>query len=73
MLAGAHRRLQAPLLIGAGELTALVLRELGPYALALPRWAAIGAAGVLLLSIGITWESRLAELHRARHRLATMA
>lgn len=73
LLTGANRRLQAPLLIGAGELAVLVLRELGPYALAVPRWAAIGAAGVLLLAVGVTWESRLADLHRARHRLATMA
>lgn len=69
---GYRRQLQAPLLIGAGELAMLVLRETGPYALALPRWAGIGALGLLLLAVGISWENRLGNLRRAHRQLAGM-
>ncbi|MDQ2837426.1 MAG: hypothetical protein M3Y89_08405, partial [Actinomycetota bacterium] len=72
VLAGSRLRLQAPLLIGAAELTVVVLWELGPYALAIPRWAVIAAIGVLLLAIGITWENRLGNLRRAHQQLAGM-
>jgi hypothetical protein len=69
---GAHLRLQAPLLVGSAELATLVVRELGPYTLALPRWVSIATAGLLLLTIGVTWENRLIQLRQARHRLASM-
>ncbi len=69
---GYRRQLQAPLLIGATELALLVLREAGPYALALPRWAGIGALGLLLLAVGISWENRLGNLRRAHQQLAGM-
>ena len=71
-LAGAHRRLQAPTLLGAAELAALVARELGPYALALPRWVLIGALGLLLLGLGVSWEDRLANLRHTQRTLARM-
>ena len=72
VLFGSRLRLQAPLLIGAGELALLVLRELGPYAYALPRWAVIGAVGVLLLGVGVTWENRVGNLRRLRRELTGM-
>jgi hypothetical protein len=72
MLTGTHLRLQAPLLVGSVELAALVLRELGPYALALPRWVSIATVGMLLLAIGVSWENRLTNLRQARHQLAGM-
>ena len=72
VLAGSRLKLQSPLLIGAFELGLLVLREVGPYALALPRWAGIAAVGLILLGTGITWENRLANLHQARRRLAEL-
>jgi hypothetical protein len=72
LLAGARFKLQAPLLIGAAELALLVLTELSPYALALPRWVMIGTVGVLLLTLGVTWESRLADLRSARRVIADM-
>ena len=71
-LTAVRYRLQAPLLIGAGELALLAIREVGPYALALPRWAAIGAVGLLLLGLGISWENQLANLRAAQRRLAGM-
>jgi len=71
-LSAPHHRLQAPTLIGAAELAALAVRELGPYALALPRWAVIGAVGLLLLAVGVSWEDRLANLRHTQRRLAGM-
>jgi hypothetical protein len=69
---GYRQQLQAPLLIAATELAMLVLREAGPYALAMPRWAGIGALGLLLLAVGISWENRLGNLRRAHQQLAGM-
>ena len=69
---GPRYRWQAPLLIGAAELALLAVAEIGPSALALPRWISIGAVGLLLLAIGISWEDRLADLRQAQHRLAGM-
>jgi len=36
------------------------LREAGPHlGDSVPRWALIGAAGALLIAMGVTWEQRL--------------
>ena len=59
-------------MIGAAELALLVLTELSPYALGLPRWVMIGTVGVLLLTLGVTWESRLADLRSARRLITDM-
>ncbi|MEO6503191.1 MAG: hypothetical protein ABIQ09_14940 [Jatrophihabitantaceae bacterium] len=72
LLVGARLKLQAPLVIGAAEVALLVVTELSPYALGLPRWVVIGTVGVLLLTLGVTWESRLAELRSARRLIADM-
>jgi hypothetical protein len=43
-----------------------VLREAAPYVdQSVPRWVLIGMAGVLLLAVGITWESRVREARLA--------
>ncbi len=65
VLSGARLRWSAPLLIGAVVGALLVLRELAPYAGQTPQWVLIGLAGTLLTVVGITWESRLRDLHRA--------
>ena len=44
---------------------ALVLRELAPYAEQTPQWVIIGAAGIVLVASGITWEARVRDLRRA--------
>ena len=44
---------------------ALVLRELAPYAERTPQWVLIGAAGVVLIASGITWEARVRDLRQA--------
>lgn len=72
LLVGGHGRQQAPVLIGAVELGLLVLRELGPYALALPRWVGIAAVGAGLITVGVNWERERQHLRRARHRLAAL-
>lgn len=72
LLVGARLKLQAPLVIGAAELALLVITELSPYALGLPRWVVIGTLGVLLLTLGVTWESRLANLRSARRVIGDM-
>lgn len=69
-LLGAHRRLQAPLLLGGGVLAAVALHELAPYVVqvvdALPRWLPPALAGLLLLAVGATYEKRLRDARRLR-------
>lgn len=69
-LAGAHRRLQAPLLLGGATLAAVALHELAPYVVqavdALPRWLPPALAGLLLLAVGATYEKRLRDARRMR-------
>jgi hypothetical protein len=75
-LAGARRRLQAPLLLGGAVLLCVALDELAP-ALArtltlVPRWVPPAAAGLLLVYLGATYERRLAEGRRLRATLRRM-
>ncbi len=49
------------------------LHLLTPYAAALPRWVSLGAAGLLLLVLGATYELRRAELERLRRRVRSSA
>ncbi|MBT2403331.1 MULTISPECIES: SCO7613 C-terminal domain-containing membrane protein [unclassified Streptomyces] len=69
-LAGAQRRLQAPLLLGGATLAAVALHELAPYVVqvvgALPRWLPPALAGLLLLTVGATYEKRLRDARRLR-------
>lgn len=71
LLLGARSRLQAPLVLGTTVLVVDVLLKGLPYAATLPRWAAIAAAGLLLLGLGATYERRLEQVKNARSRLAT--
>ncbi|MFF3428367.1 SCO7613 C-terminal domain-containing membrane protein [Streptomyces sp. NPDC002602] len=69
-LLGAHRRLQAPLLLGGATLAAVALHELAPYVVqvvgALPRWLPAALVGLLLLAVGATYERRLRDARRLR-------
>jgi hypothetical protein len=65
LLAGAHRRLQAPIVLGAATLLALGIDKLGPPAARLPRWTVLALAGSLLLWVGTTFERRRADVQRA--------
>jgi hypothetical protein len=76
-LAGARCRLQAPVAVGAATVALLALRELGPSILhlagALPRWVPLAIVGALLVGIGIGYERRLRDLHRARAAFGRLA
>lgn len=71
---GAMRRLQAPLLFGAGVLIVHGIRRLAPYVadVDLPPWAVLAAVGLALLVLGATYERRIQQLRRARLRIASM-
>jgi hypothetical protein len=56
---GTWRRWQVPFVAGALVLVLLVLVNVGPPALALPRWVLIASAGAVLLGAGITWDDRV--------------
>ena len=71
-LVGAVLRWSAPLVVGSVVGALLVLRELAPYAAAVPTWVTIGIAGVVLLVVGITWESRMRDVRRASHYVAAL-
>lgn len=64
LAAGAALRWSAPLVAGAVVGGLLVLRE-AQHAAVVPQWLVIGAVGLLLTVVGITWEQRLAEIRAA--------
>ncbi|MEU9960291.1 hypothetical protein [Streptomyces sp. NPDC050982] len=75
-LVGARQRLQALLVLGGGTLTLVALHELAPYIAqamgAVPRWAPPALAGLLLLTLGATYEQRLRDARRVREVLGRM-
>ncbi|MEU9392015.1 hypothetical protein AB0D86_18685 [Streptomyces sp. NPDC048324] len=75
-LLGARHRLQAPLVLGGSVLVLDALHELTPYLVqltgALPRWAPFALAGLLLLTLGATYERRLAQARQLRDFLGGM-
>jgi hypothetical protein len=56
VLVGFARRLKAPVLAGTVALGLVALTQGGPYLAYVPGWATIGAAGALLLAVGVSWE-----------------
>jgi hypothetical protein len=72
LLVGARLRLQAPLVLGGGVLVVDALQLLAPYAVALPRWLTLGAAGLLLVGVGATYEQRRRDVERLRRSFATL-
>ncbi|MGZ4670972.1 MAG: SCO7613 C-terminal domain-containing membrane protein [Blastococcus sp.] len=58
-----HR--QAPFVLGATVLAAVVIGRLAPYAPLLPRWLTLGAAGLVLLLLGATYERRRQQAREA--------
>ena len=68
LLVGARERLQAPVLVGGLVLAVDALQLLAPYAAALPRWSTLGAAGLLLVAVGATYEQRRRDVDRLRDR-----
>ena len=64
LLIGSHRRLQAPIVLGAATLVALAIDKLGPQAVRLPRWLMLAFAGSVLLWVGTTFERRRDDVMR---------
>jgi hypothetical protein len=71
-VAGTALHRQAPFLIGAGVLLVVAVGRLGPYAPLLPRWITLGAAGLLLLVVGATYEQRRQQAREAVAWVAQM-
>ncbi len=69
---GAAKKWKAPFVIGAVILLLLVLVNVGPLALALPRWVLIASAGALLLGAGVTWEDRVRDGRAVATYVASM-
>ena len=65
LVGGSALRWTAPVLVGWLGGAALVLRELAPYAQQTPQWVIIGAAGIVLVASGITWEARVRDVRQA--------
>lgn len=73
LLAGVRERLQAPLTIGAVALAVDALVQLAPMAAALPKWATIGATGLLVIAVGVTYEDRRRDMARLRQTFDSLA
>lgn len=64
VIAGGVLRLQAPLCLGAVALLTLAIDQWGAQIVGMPRWITLGAAGVLLMWIGATFEHRRRDWRR---------
>ncbi|WP_203336379.1 SCO7613 C-terminal domain-containing membrane protein [Nocardioides limicola] len=72
ILVGVRLRWSAPITVGGLVGIALVLSEASPWLGAIHPWILIGLAGTLLVTVGATWEARLAEVRRAGAYLARL-
>ena len=70
VLIGALRRLQAPLCLGAATLIVLGIDQWGDDLVRMPRWITLGAAGMVLMWIGATFEHRRRNWRRASEVIA---
>jgi hypothetical protein len=71
-IAGTLLHRQAPFVVGAGVLFVVAVGRLAPYAPLLPRWVTLGAAGLLLLVVGATYERRRQQAREAVAWVAQM-
>ncbi|MER7458605.1 hypothetical protein [Micromonospora sp. NPDC126480] len=73
VLAGAIRRWQAPVVLGALTLTPLALHELARTWDLLPRWIFLAAGGLALIGLAATYERRRRDLARLRSAVGRMS
>jgi hypothetical protein len=73
LLAGVRFRRRAPLVAGGGTLAVLALHEIALVWDLIPRWIPLAAAGVVLVLLAATLESRRRDLARFRHALGRMS
>ncbi|MFI1580441.1 SCO7613 C-terminal domain-containing membrane protein [Embleya sp. NPDC020630] len=76
LLVGARFRLRAPLFLGAGVLAIIgpvhLVPHLAPVYDAVPRWAILGTAGLLLIVVGAGYERRVRDLKRLRRAVGRL-
>jgi hypothetical protein len=72
LFVGTWRRWQVPFVAGALVLAAITLANLGPVALAVPRWTLLAVVGGLLGAAGITWEDRVRDGRAAIRYVGSM-
>lgn len=72
VLAGAARRWQAPVVLGAAVLVPLALHELARGWDLLPRWIFLGLGGLALIGLAATYERRRRDLARLRALVGRM-
>jgi hypothetical protein len=72
LVAGAVRRLQAPVVVGGAVLSLVALHELVLVWDLVPRWIPLALGGLLLVGIAMTYERRRRDLARLRGAVARM-
>jgi hypothetical protein len=72
LVVGLARLWAAPFVAGALTTAVLAVRHLGPVVEGLPRWISLGAVGLLLLLVGVTWEQRRRDVQAASRYLASL-
>ncbi|MFD6610872.1 SCO7613 C-terminal domain-containing membrane protein [Micromonospora chalcea] len=73
VFAGAARRWQAPVVLGAATLVPLALHELARGWDLLPRWIFLGLGGLLLIGLAATYERRRRDVVRLRDAVARLS
>jgi len=72
VVAGAVRRRQAPVVVGGTALALIALHESVLLWDLLPRWIPLGAAGLLLVGLAVSYERRRRDLRRLRVAVSGM-
>ncbi|MGW6275874.1 SCO7613 C-terminal domain-containing membrane protein [Kribbella sp. NPDC055071] len=72
ILLGTHRSLQAPFLIGAAILLTVGIRQFLDLAPLIPRWITLATAGLILLTVGATYDHRRTQAKQATHWITTL-
>ncbi|WP_020389958.1 SCO7613 C-terminal domain-containing membrane protein [Kribbella catacumbae] len=72
ILIGTRFSLQAPFVIGAGVLLKIALWQFLEVAPLVPRWITLAAAGLILLTVGATYERRLQNAKQAARWLTAL-
>jgi hypothetical protein len=76
LILGATRRMQAPLILGAGALVVQAIALLAPWFVEMnarmPVWGWVAAVGLALLLLGAGYERRMQQLRTVRSRLAAL-
>ena len=74
LCSGIARRQKAPLVVGGAVLAIDAVVQLSPYLMAfyaaIPRWSLIAGTGLLLLTLGMTYERRARELRALRQQIS---